>query len=104
MWFFEGRHDYTAPFVLVEQFYGALAAPSKRLVWFEASAHPLDVEEPEKFQRELIAIAEECLLRKDPREAKGEGQARTPSGIPERLNGAVLTDRPAAEAPSVGGR
>ena len=70
VWFFEGRHDYTAPFVLAQQFYDSLAAPSKRLVWFEESAHPLDVEEPEKFQRELIAIAEECLARQDPQEAK----------------------------------
>jgi pimeloyl-ACP methyl ester carboxylesterase len=104
VWFFEGRHDYTAPFVFAEQFCAALVAPSKSLVWFEESAHPLDVEEPEKFQRELIAIADECLLRKDPQEAKGKGQARTPSGIPERLNGAVLSDIPAAEAPSVEGR
>jgi pimeloyl-ACP methyl ester carboxylesterase len=56
VWFFEGRHDHTAPFVLAEQFYASLHAPSKRLIWFEESAHPLDVEEPGKFQRELIAI------------------------------------------------
>jgi pimeloyl-ACP methyl ester carboxylesterase len=102
VWFFEGRHDYTAPFVLAQQFYDSLAAPSKRLVWFEESAHPLDVEEPEKFQRELIAIAEECLPRKDPQEAKGEGRARTPLGIAERLDGAVLTGMPAGEAPGAG--
>jgi hypothetical protein len=31
VWFFEGRHDYTAPVVLAEEFYASLAAPSKRL-------------------------------------------------------------------------
>ncbi len=55
--FFLGRHDYTAPFVLGEQFYRSLNAPRKELVWFEQSAHTPDLEEPEKFQRELIAIA-----------------------------------------------
>ncbi len=53
---FEGRYDYTAPSELAEEFFAALKAPYKRLVWFEESAHPVDVEEPEKFQREVIAI------------------------------------------------
>lgn len=53
---FEGRYDYTAPSVLAEEFFAALKAPYKRLVWFEESGHPVDVEEPEKFQREVIAI------------------------------------------------
>lgn len=62
---FEGRHDYTAPVVLAEQFYKALRAPHKKLVWFENSGHPPDFEEPEKFQRELIAIgAEFCSARR----------------------------------------
>jgi pimeloyl-ACP methyl ester carboxylesterase len=60
---FEGRHDYTAPSVLAEEFYKALKAPHKRLVWFENSGHPPDFEEPDKFQRELIAIgAEFCSI------------------------------------------
>lgn len=53
---FEGRYDYTAPSALAEEFYASLKAPYKRLVWFEESGHPVDVEEPEKFQREVIAI------------------------------------------------
>ena len=58
---FEGRYDYTAPFALAEEFFAGLKAPYKRLVWFEESGHPVDVEEPEKFQREVIAIgAEYC--------------------------------------------
>ncbi|HET9782863.1 MAG TPA: alpha/beta hydrolase [Candidatus Dormibacteraeota bacterium] len=57
---FEGKYDYTAPYELAEEFFAALKAPHKRLVWFEESGHPMDVEEPEKFQREVIAIGAEC--------------------------------------------
>ena len=54
--FFVGRHDYTASFALAEEFYQALTAPAKRLVWFEDSAHMPNVEEPQKFQREIIEV------------------------------------------------
>ena len=57
--FFAGSYDYTTPFVLVEQFYASLKAPSKKLIWFEHSAHNPDIEEPDRFQRELIAIGDE---------------------------------------------
>ena len=63
--FFAGSYDYTTPFVLVEQFYASLHAPYKKLIWFEHSAHNPDIEEPEKFQRELIAIGEEFCYEKD---------------------------------------
>jgi pimeloyl-ACP methyl ester carboxylesterase len=57
--FFAGRYDYTTPFVLVEQFSASLHAPYKKLIWFERSAHMPHMEEPEKFQRELMAIGNE---------------------------------------------
>jgi pimeloyl-ACP methyl ester carboxylesterase len=57
--FFTGSYDYTTPFVLVEQFSASLKAPCKKLIWFEHSAHMPHMEEPEKFQRELIAIGDE---------------------------------------------
>jgi len=57
--FFAGSYDYTTPFVLVEQFYARLYAPYKKLIWFEHSAHMPHMEEPDKFQRELIAIGDE---------------------------------------------
>jgi pimeloyl-ACP methyl ester carboxylesterase len=57
--FFVGRYDYATPFVLVEQFYASLQAPYKKLVWFEHSAHNPDIEEPDQFQREIIAIGDE---------------------------------------------
>lgn len=55
--FFVGRHDYMTPFELVEEYYQMLNAPLKQLIWFEHSAHIPDVEEPEKFQRELLKVA-----------------------------------------------
>ena len=59
VFFFAGRYDYTTPFVLVEQFYASLHAPYKKLTWFEHSAHMPHMEEPDRFQRELIAIGNE---------------------------------------------
>jgi pimeloyl-ACP methyl ester carboxylesterase len=67
--FFAGSYDYTTPFVLVEQFYASLHAPFKKLIWFEHSAHNPDMEEPDKFQRALIALADELCCEKHPQEA-----------------------------------
>ena len=67
--FFAGSYDYTTPYVLVEQFYASLHAPYKKLIWFEQSAHNPDMEEPEKFQRELIAIGDEFCSEKHPQDA-----------------------------------
>ncbi len=49
VYFLTGRHDYVAPFELVEAFYNQLEAPSKELIWFEHSAHSPHFEEPELF-------------------------------------------------------
>lgn len=84
---FEGRYDYTAPSVLAEEFFAALKAPYKRLVWFDESGHPMDVEEPEKFQREVIAIGARYCSDPDRLERPTEAQtapdpryqARTPA-------------------------
>ena len=59
VFFFTGSYDFTTPFALVEQFYASLKARCKKLIWFEHSAHMPHMEEPEKFQRELIAIGDE---------------------------------------------
>jgi pimeloyl-ACP methyl ester carboxylesterase len=55
--FFLGRHDRTAPPELAVELHEAIEAPAKSIVWFESSAHMANIEEPEKFQREVIAIA-----------------------------------------------
>jgi len=76
--FFEGRHDYTAPTVLAEELYTSLRAPYKRLVWFERSAQTPDLEEPEKFRRELIAIADQCCSEEPAAELAGQVRASGP--------------------------
>jgi pimeloyl-ACP methyl ester carboxylesterase len=77
--FFAGSYDYATPFVLVEQFYASLHAPYKKLIWFEHSAHNPDIEEPDKFQRELIAIGDEFCTGKHPQEALGATMKQEPS-------------------------
>jgi pimeloyl-ACP methyl ester carboxylesterase len=67
--FFAGSYDYTTPCVLVEQFYASLHAPYKKLIWFEQSAHMPHMEEPDKFQRELIALGDEFCCEKHPQDA-----------------------------------
>jgi pimeloyl-ACP methyl ester carboxylesterase len=54
--FFLGRHDRTTPPELSVELHEAIEAPAKGIVWFEGSAHMLNIEEPEKFQRELVAV------------------------------------------------
>jgi len=49
VYFFIGRHDYVTPSELVEEYFDVLEAPSKKIVWFEQSAHFPFFEEPDKF-------------------------------------------------------
>jgi pimeloyl-ACP methyl ester carboxylesterase len=51
---FAGRHDYTTPSVLVERWIRRVKAPSKKLVWFENSAHMLWAEENGKVLVHLV--------------------------------------------------
>jgi pimeloyl-ACP methyl ester carboxylesterase len=69
VFFFTGRYDHTTPYDLVEQFCASLHAPSKKLIWFEHSAHMPHMEEPDKFQRELISIGSEFCAEKHPQDA-----------------------------------
>jgi pimeloyl-ACP methyl ester carboxylesterase len=50
-----GRHDYCTAHTLVEDYFNKLQAPRKTLYWFEESGHSPQQEEPELFQRRLIA-------------------------------------------------
>ena len=54
VYFLEGRHDHEAPSVLVEQYHRALVAPRKRLIWFERSAHFVNTEEADAFNRFFV--------------------------------------------------
>ncbi len=54
VWFAEGRHDYEVPSVLSAQYFEALKAPRKKLIWFENSAHLPNTEERDKFNLMLL--------------------------------------------------
>ncbi len=61
LYFFEGVNDHViacAPELVVE-YVKMVRAPKKEIIWFKDSAHLMPIEEPEKFQDELIRIAEE---------------------------------------------
>ncbi|MBL1421767.1 MAG: alpha/beta fold hydrolase [Alphaproteobacteria bacterium] len=55
----QGRHDYNAPATLAEAYFNQLQAPSKQFIWFENSAHSPNMEQPKKFQHEVINIIQQ---------------------------------------------
>lgn len=62
VFFFLGRHDHTATAspAMAERYFNALEAPrGKRLVWFENSGHWPQLEEPARFQTEIIRAIDE---------------------------------------------
>jgi pimeloyl-ACP methyl ester carboxylesterase len=73
---FLGRHDHTAPSELSEEFCGSLQAPHKEVIWFEESAHTPDLDEPEKFQREVIRIGK-AVCRQEMLAAAGGSSGST---------------------------
>jgi pimeloyl-ACP methyl ester carboxylesterase len=56
VYFFTGRHDYTAPFQCTQEYYRRINAPGKKMVWFDASAHFPFFEEPQKFAAEMKKV------------------------------------------------
>jgi pimeloyl-ACP methyl ester carboxylesterase len=59
--FLQGRYDYHCPGELAEAYYNTLEAPVKSFTWFEDSAHDVYYDEPDKFNQEMIRIANETL-------------------------------------------
>jgi pimeloyl-ACP methyl ester carboxylesterase len=63
VFFMEGRHDWEVPSILSARYFEALRAPSKRLIWFENSAHLPNAEERDRFNQimrdevRLVALA-----------------------------------------------
>jgi pimeloyl-ACP methyl ester carboxylesterase len=53
--FFLGRYDRHADANLAANYYQALTAPAKRLVWFEHSAHNIPFEEPALFDATVLS-------------------------------------------------
>ncbi len=54
----QGRHDRGTSSVLVEEWYAAVNAPHKKLIWFDDSSHMVYEEEPGKL---LVALVNEVL-------------------------------------------
>jgi proline iminopeptidase len=54
IFFILGRYDWHVPAVVGKEYFDAIEAPCKRLVWFDGSAHNPPFEEPEKFNHLLI--------------------------------------------------
>ena len=54
VFFVEGRHDWEAPSQIAEKYFHSLLAPSKELVWFEASAHMPNSEERDRFNGMMV--------------------------------------------------
>lgn len=54
VYFALGKHDHEVPYMLAEQYFNQLEAPTKKLFWFENSAHLPHIEEKEKFLIFLI--------------------------------------------------
>jgi pimeloyl-ACP methyl ester carboxylesterase len=51
---FEGKHDYAVSHALSAEWFSHVKAPSKKLVWFDNSAHMVMQEEPGRFLYHLI--------------------------------------------------
>jgi pimeloyl-ACP methyl ester carboxylesterase len=61
-----GRNDHFVPPDTSVAYYNALAAPSKKLLWFESSGHEPFVDEPDKFNAAIRELVRPILLA-DPR-------------------------------------
>jgi len=49
-----GRHDETTSSAVVAQWFPHVHAPYKKLVWFENSAHMVQIEEPGRVLMHLV--------------------------------------------------
>ncbi len=56
VYFFLGKHDYSCPFELAEDYMNHLDAPYKKIVWFENSGHMPHYEEPERYYEQLVQV------------------------------------------------
>ena len=54
VYFFVGRHDWSLPAIVTEDFYKKLTAPKKEMNWFEESGHECLEEEPAGFIKAII--------------------------------------------------
>jgi pimeloyl-ACP methyl ester carboxylesterase len=66
--FLLGRFDRHVDAKLAAAYLEALAAPTKRLVWFERSAHNVPFEEPERFDETVADLVKSIAIQSEPRE------------------------------------
>jgi pimeloyl-ACP methyl ester carboxylesterase len=55
VYLFTGRHDWSTPWPLVEEWAAALEAAHGELGWLEAAGQVAPIEAPEELQRRLVA-------------------------------------------------
>jgi pimeloyl-ACP methyl ester carboxylesterase len=65
VFFFLGRRDHWVPAELSAAYFDVLTAPSKRLVWFEQSAHEPFADEPEKFNAAMVDLVRPVVAEGD---------------------------------------
>ena len=53
---FLGRNDHWVPPETSLDYFNALTAPSKKLVWFEESGHEPFADEPTKFNASMVEL------------------------------------------------
>ena len=58
VFFMLGRYDRHVDAGLAAAYLDALGAPTKRVIWFESSAHNVPFEEPERFNQAVIDVLE----------------------------------------------
>jgi pimeloyl-ACP methyl ester carboxylesterase len=63
VFFFIGRHDHVIAPETSVAYFDMLSAPSKKLVWFEESAHEPPFEEPAKFNAAMGELVRPILVR-----------------------------------------
>ena len=71
VFFFLGRNDHWVPPQVGAEYFEALAAPSKELVWFEHSGHEAFADEPAKFNAAMSELVRPIVTSGD-----GDGSPR----------------------------
>jgi pimeloyl-ACP methyl ester carboxylesterase len=69
VFFFLGRKDHWVPAEISLAFIDALAAPSRKLVWFEESGHEPFMDEPAKFNAAMTGLVRPVLSSAPPAHA-----------------------------------
>lgn len=62
VFFFLGRHDHCVSSEISVAYFDALAAPSKKIVWFEESGHQPFVDEPAKFNASMVELVRPVMV------------------------------------------